>query len=258
MGTETVEISVGEEGRLFVIHKNLLCSKSVYFNNAFNGGFSEREGKMALKEENPEAFAIFVNWVYKDIIPSINMTSKYQYTVDQQMTHLYKVYIFAHFICLNELQNKAMDAIQTSHRLAKSHPTYSDTRMLFEILPLGHPLRNFAVTCAVYRTTLDDEADIEEFKVLSEEIPEFYDEYMACLRSNTHYYNKEIDPRKRTRTEGGSSWKMPACEFHTHLEEESCHFGEDILGLKTKSYSHNEDRRDLKRCRYPRPTINVL
>jgi len=231
MGTETVEISVGEEGRLFVIHKNLLCSKSVYFNNAFNGGFSEREGKMALKEENPEAFAIFVNWVYKDIIPSINMTSKYQYTVDQQMTHLYKVYIFAHFICLNELQNKAMDAIQTSHRLAKSHPTYSDTRMLFEILPLGHPLRNFAVT---------------------------YDEYMACLRSNTHYYNKEIDPRKRTRTEGGSSWKMPACEFHTHLEEESCHFGEDILGLKTKSYSHNEDRRDLKRCRYPRPTINVL
>jgi hypothetical protein len=54
----------------FRLHKKLLTSRSEYFDKAFNGPFEEaKKGRIELLEDNPAAFALFVNWLYGGQLP---------------------------------------------------------------------------------------------------------------------------------------------------------------------------------------------
>lgn len=60
-------ILVGPEKEKFVVHRALLCSKSVYFNKALFGPFKESEtGIVKLKDTSSVLFRIFVTWIYED------------------------------------------------------------------------------------------------------------------------------------------------------------------------------------------------
>lgn len=48
-----------------VVHKNLLCETSRFFQTSCNGQWSEsKEKTVRLKEVDPESFAIYVKWLY--------------------------------------------------------------------------------------------------------------------------------------------------------------------------------------------------
>lgn len=66
LGTEIVTIYVGPKRKSFSIHKKLLCSRSEYFDKAFNGGFKESDGTMYLPEDDPEAFDALVVYIYQN------------------------------------------------------------------------------------------------------------------------------------------------------------------------------------------------
>ena len=72
MGTDVIDIYVGPSRKHFVVHKNLLTSKSDYFNKALNGSFKEAaEQSITFEELEPAAFALMIGWLYKGTIPGI-------------------------------------------------------------------------------------------------------------------------------------------------------------------------------------------
>ncbi|KAK8228341.1 hypothetical protein HDK77DRAFT_486837 [Phyllosticta capitalensis] len=69
---EIVTIEVGEEGRVFRMHKSVLSEVSQFFVKAFKGDFKEgKERKMKLADVEPEVFKIIGHWIYTRELPSV-------------------------------------------------------------------------------------------------------------------------------------------------------------------------------------------
>ena len=64
-GVEGVTLLVGPDKGKFLIHKDILCEASRYFDAAFSSGFKEAtEQTLALEQENPRIVESFINWIY--------------------------------------------------------------------------------------------------------------------------------------------------------------------------------------------------
>lgn len=74
---DMVTVHVGQKRKQFHIHRDLLCAKSAFFKAAFSaplpaGGGSDPDTKpgprtaIDLQEKDPDAFGLFVDWLYKD------------------------------------------------------------------------------------------------------------------------------------------------------------------------------------------------
>ncbi|THV75312.1 hypothetical protein D6D28_01911 [Aureobasidium pullulans] len=79
-------ILVGPEKEKFVVHRALLCSKSVYFNKALFGSFKESEtGIVKLEDVSSVLFRIFVTWIYEDKVRYT--AAKYSYSVEKYLEY---------------------------------------------------------------------------------------------------------------------------------------------------------------------------
>ncbi|EON65953.1 hypothetical protein W97_05195 [Coniosporium apollinis CBS 100218] len=62
---DTITIEVGEEKKPFIVHKDLLCYWSKYFDKALNGHFKEGgKDTIAVEDFSPSIFGCFVQWLY--------------------------------------------------------------------------------------------------------------------------------------------------------------------------------------------------
>jgi hypothetical protein len=69
-GSEKVSLFVGSEKTAYVVHKELLCRKSEYFDRMFNGKFQEaRTGCAYFPEDKAQTFYVLLYWVYKNHLP---------------------------------------------------------------------------------------------------------------------------------------------------------------------------------------------
>ena len=65
LSDEAVTVVVGEDEKRVLVHKNLLCGTSSFFQTSCNGQWSESKDKtVKLREADPESFAIYANWLY--------------------------------------------------------------------------------------------------------------------------------------------------------------------------------------------------
>jgi hypothetical protein len=72
MGSETIKVFVGRKRKEFSIHKKLICQASKFFNDAFTGAFKEgQEGIMYMPEDDPDVFSCFVEWLYRNPLPTV-------------------------------------------------------------------------------------------------------------------------------------------------------------------------------------------
>ena len=69
-----VDIYVGPSKQHFHLHKNLLCSKVDYFRKMFESSFKEGvEQAATLPEDDPNAFALFVQWLYQESLTPLDI-----------------------------------------------------------------------------------------------------------------------------------------------------------------------------------------
>jgi len=109
LGNEIVTLYVGLACKKFTVHKALLCESSDFFKKGFMGGFKEaQEKEMSLPEDNPEAFSLFLDWLYTHTLPICS--------TEAQLDDLYRLYFFAEKICQMNLADKAIDRIQQVHK----------------------------------------------------------------------------------------------------------------------------------------------
>jgi hypothetical protein len=105
LGDEMVSIYVSPKRKKFLAHKKLICEASDFFSKGSTEGFQEaQENSMHLAEDDPNAFALFMDWISRSKIPE-RKKRKDQATV-------YNLYIFAEKLCLDDLANTTMDQIQ--------------------------------------------------------------------------------------------------------------------------------------------------
>ena len=105
-----VKIFVGPKRKEWIIHEDLICDRSDYFKAAFNDGFKETDEKeIYLDDDDPAAFALFVDWIYGAELRG----KRGQYTSSKltlewpQVQKLCALWVFADKIRLPELKNEA-------------------------------------------------------------------------------------------------------------------------------------------------------
>ena len=108
-----VDIFVGVEQNQFHLHRDLLCDRSDYFKACFERSFKEaQQGQLFLQEDDTGSFDLFVKWLYGAPLKKIG-------SHDDLLVFLALV-VLVKKLCLEYLQNEAMDHILKFHRVSAS------------------------------------------------------------------------------------------------------------------------------------------
>jgi hypothetical protein len=221
LGNEVVTVHVGPKRKAFTVHKKLLCDRSDYFSKVFNGGFKEANGEMHLPEDNPTTFGHLVNYIYRNTLPQLpskspNMDEKFEYSIG-----LEGLFLLAEKVCMNELSNKTMDAIQDHDRVHKLCSSCYGLESIYQITHENSKLRIYRLLSCMgdYLDQRNTEKDTTEVGDMLLRVPEiardfvlFQVKHAEPLKANTL-----PDPESRS-TEG-----YGRCFFHRHAKGERCH-----------------------------------
>ncbi|KAJ8071944.1 hypothetical protein OCU04_002248 [Sclerotinia nivalis] len=214
-GTETVDIYVGPEKKLFRIHRGILCDKVPYFQKMFSSGFVEAlEGKVFFPEDSPQSFDLFYGWVYLGTLPTFNCVDGGGESGFNWNPLL--LYFLADKLCLVELMDKSSDIYFEG--LAKSGriPKTEWVEKVYELTPMGSPLRKFMCHSMYYVfSTLRSERieatwTTDGVAMVMKSHPDFAIDFLNLLRSNPVGIAAK-DPTK-----------LPKCDFHCHGKDEPC------------------------------------
>ncbi|KAF7900302.1 uncharacterized protein EAF01_007604 [Botrytis porri] len=163
---QMVEIRVGEELKLFRVHKSLLCTRVPYFDKILSKGFSESITNSAvLQEDNTEAFDVLVDWVYTNRLPP-------------EIASGIRRYILADKICPPELMDQVMDRIRTEYPLGPP-----DVLDIYSRLPNGSKLRVFALDLMTLEFFNHRESNLSSLVDMNAKNEEFATDFLTNVRS---------------------------------------------------------------------------
>lgn len=224
LGNELVTITIGKEKQKFTLHKRLLCESVEYFRAAFSaGGFRESQNSsMDMPEDNPEAFELFIHWLYRgEVRRATKLTD-----IDQFL----QLYIFAEKLCLNELANNTMDAIQMISDDLNEFPQCSLEQLdgVWRNTSSTSPLRKWLILILVHDVWAWENEGLstakkKTFPLDTEKIislwPLFKDheDLYASFFAQLHKYAADNPPPCAYHF---GNWK--SCAFHRHSEGEVC------------------------------------
>lgn len=174
-----VTIVVGPSEVTWRIHENLLSGASDFFKSAFNSGFKEAlEDRLALPEDDPQAFELFVRWLYARAMAPLGPSSSASASasasvsvsaststssspagannstssalllsllggsgsaggVGIQIRTCLRLYVLAHKLLVEELENACADAAGLYYRAGTRRPDVRDAQYVYERTPRG-------------------------------------------------------------------------------------------------------------------------
>ncbi|KAF7863070.1 hypothetical protein EAF04_007153 [Stromatinia cepivora] len=229
-GTETVDIYVGPEKKLFRIHRGILCDKVPYFQKMFSSGFIEGlEGKVFFPEDSPQSFDIFYGWVYLGTLPT------FKFVVEGGKSGFnwnpIFLYILADKLCLVELMDQSFDIYFEALAKADGMPRVEWVEKVYELTPMGSPLRKFMCHTMYYvfsnfRSERSNASwSTDEVAMVMKSHPDFAMDFLNLLRSNPVGVAAK-DP-----------YQLPKCDFHCHGKDEPCTQMPKILPADYKATS---------------------
>lgn len=207
-----LDIYVGPDQKHWALHQNLLTHHSRFFdeNHTVNGEHKRiKDGKLRLPEEDPDAFALLVKWMYQGRIEDVSRKPK-----DTQWEYAFacqKLYTLSITIGLVELQNLAIDQFRKGCHDSGLVPGPEEMIPIYQKTPSSAPFRKLVSKIAA-RQIMDPEskADASTYRQCFEASPEFAIDVINEIRNGTNGFLFD-DP-----TEGNS------CRFHEHSDGESC------------------------------------
>lgn len=201
--TEMVTIHVA--GRTFIIHRDLLCAHSEYFRGAFMGKFKEaKERETTLTETTPEAFACFVNWIYRGSFEIDLGTGRSQGELDAGIRQAVEAYLFADRYESSSFRRLVLDAIICKILVTPGTTfTFNTARLACCSLSESSGLRKFVQDFFVHRWAPVSAKEMKGITMLPE------DDIFEILFQKLH---------KRDGTM--SLFPKPLCHYHEHKSEE--------------------------------------
>ncbi|KUI67481.1 hypothetical protein VM1G_03303 [Cytospora mali] len=149
-----VTILVGPRGTKWCLHENLLSGVSDFFKAAFNSGFKESlEGKMAMPEDDPYAFELFVRWLYiRTVMPeavtcsrttanallSRHFTTGVAAPCIRDYLHLY---VLASKLLIEDLENACVGMVYAYYGEGMRRPGIKDVQYIYDNTMPGSGMR---------------------------------------------------------------------------------------------------------------------
>lgn len=209
LGKEFVTFCVGKKRKEYIVHEKVICDTADYFSKALTGASKDVDGVIHLPEECPGAFGLFVDWLYRGTVPLV--ASQYH------LERLFKLYVFAEKLCMEELANKTMDKIREMCGLyVDAETTPAMATHVFQNSFLDSPLRNWALEDLVFgldpfnRSGIPDETLSGAVRKLCRDNDDFFEAYFRHIRATA---DGPSNPRANGRL----------CDFHRHEWNQLCY-----------------------------------
>ncbi|EXJ85171.1 hypothetical protein A1O3_05846 [Capronia epimyces CBS 606.96] len=147
--SEIVTVHVGPKRKRFFLHRELICERSPFMEKCLQKGrFDEGyKNELYLPEDDPKAFAVIVDWIYRNRLP-LRTDPSYD------LVGMSAAYCMADKFGMEELQNSIMDSIRGSFSRRETEPCKTPN---FTALALTHmtgphksPLKRFYVEHLVH------------------------------------------------------------------------------------------------------------
>lgn len=177
----------------------------------FNGGFREASDQIAeLPEDDPEAFHVFLEWLYTSrITQPTNLNEDNTFT----WTWSYiKVYCFAEKYCLSELMNQAVSTLILTMSEHAQLPDCEEMRYVYAHSSSGSHLRRYMALCLQYEILKISSTGCWENEKLCELMTSCGDLTMDFLILSRECNSKELKEPSH----------MNPCDFHIHEVEGEC------------------------------------
>lgn len=157
----------------FLIHESVIRSESPFFEAVLSRDWKEAKEKLvSLPQAAPDAFRIYVDWMYSRRIPWTPIADKKVDTKIARTNLLVRAYILGDILQDFDFQDAVLDAlidIPTKHDFL---PMWQ-TRLGFENTPDGSPLRHYLVDLHVFDPKTLRWIDSENFQYTNEEALRF-------------------------------------------------------------------------------------
>ena len=138
-----VNVYIGPKRKKYHLHKDLLCNRSTFFENALIGGFKEEEEcALCLPDDDVGAFVLFVQWIYG--APLTKATSV------ETVRTLLALYVMAEKFCMEVLKNCAMDLIRPFYGPLGKLPPAEHIAYVYSNTPDSSPMRRFITNLVTY------------------------------------------------------------------------------------------------------------
>jgi hypothetical protein len=115
------------------VHENLLSEASDFFRKALNGNFKEAsDGVMELPEDDPNAFELFVRWLYgKALAPASTILTApdgKKVTIQDYL----RLYVLASKLMMEDLENTTCDIAHEFYNNLDGLPDLRDVQYIYE------------------------------------------------------------------------------------------------------------------------------
>jgi len=139
-----ITVRVGAKLKEFRVHKGLLCHRSLYFKNAFNGKWAESDKNSTdLPDDDPVAFGAFFNWLYMRRL--LNEDKEIKDMNNADMAKACKIYVLGDRLHIPALKDAAIDAIISTFAEKWKLPYYSSVEYAFKRTSKHERLRRLLI-----------------------------------------------------------------------------------------------------------------
>lgn len=192
-----VNVSIGQERKLYPLHSKLLCHHSEFFRSkdqTTEPALSLSEA--VLPEIKVEIFDVVVNWLYRGTLDHI----------PDGIHGLYLVYYLTEKLGIHTLGNLVMDAIRKCYRdnPTPNYPGIGRIHQVYRETAAGSPLRRFAVEAAYWKL-MKDGTDVIHYIKGPDINGDFVREFIQAIQEKARDEADGVDPRC-----------CAICIFHVH------------------------------------------
>ena len=147
-------VLVGQSGKPFIVHTELLLSRSPFFRDllSHSNGNDDHDKNVAdipsYADLDEFSFALFVRWLYGAALTGPNNFSS--------MNHYIGLYVLARRFRIERLENTVMDLIRYYYRSAEMTAPPYRLDYIYDHTHSANLMRAFLVSTAAYRVLCED------------------------------------------------------------------------------------------------------
>lgn len=209
--TNHVEVLVGKEKKSFMVHKDVICARSSFFEAACSARWTRSPQKpIELLEESVKHFDIYLNIVYNSTVDAALPEEEGLTSEDPEIvSRLVATYILADKLGDIEAANIIIDEIIRETEKTKWLPDESDITIAVETLLIDSPLCRLFIDYYVHEVNA---SGISE-SLAANELPEIF--WYKVLEETVRLIggNREKKVQKVFR---GDFVKRNKCKYHQH------------------------------------------
>lgn len=229
MGQKTVKIVVGEgeSAKDFVVHKDILMNKILFFENMFSSEFLESSGSLAtLPEDSPEAFEVLIEWVYCSTLKPLHKSGN----PDPYLADLAILTIgLAEKYMLPELGDRAMSLLaKVGEDLV---PTMGQMSTLYEQTSFYSKARLYAARTVAWALVNPETNGVSSISIQT-----------ACKDSDL-LLDAITEVRGTRGHDRDRAHVYPVCDYHNHVKTLECPYeGHDqTASQRNRNSKHNKN-----------------